>query len=80
MSKVFKHPLARRATMAKLRLRDGGEQQILVVVTTLALDAAAKDYNAKNVERLRDAAQTFVKETEPLAGYSLVNRAKDWEH
>jgi hypothetical protein len=79
MVKVFKHPLARKATSATLRRRDGGEDEVLIIVTTLKLDAAAEGYNAKTVERLHDAAKAFIAETERLTGYVLVNRAKEWD-
>jgi predicted lipoprotein with Yx(FWY)xxD motif len=79
MSKTFKHPLARKATVAKLHAREGGEKDLLIVVTTLELDAAAEGFNAKNVERLNDAAKTFLAEAKDLAGYVLVNRAKEWK-
>jgi hypothetical protein len=79
MSKVFKHPLARKATTTKFRQRDGGEHELLVIVTTLELDPAADGFSAKNVERLHDAAKAFVAETGPLAGYVIVNRPKDWD-
>ena len=78
MQKAFKHPLARRATTAKVRLRDGSEQTLLVILTTLELDETAKGFHAKNVERLRQAAADFLGEAEGLAGYTIVNRPKDW--
>jgi predicted lipoprotein with Yx(FWY)xxD motif len=79
MSKVFKHPLARRATVAKLHAREGGDKDLLIIVTTLELDAAAEGFSAKNVERLHDAAKAFLAETQDLAGYVLVKRSKDWD-
>ena len=79
MSKVFKHPLARKATVSKLHAREGGEKDLLIVVTTLELDAAAKGFSAKYVERLHEAAKAFVAETPDLAGYVFVNRAKEWK-
>ena len=79
MSKVFKHPLARRATVTKLRDRGGAERDILVIVTTLELDAADKAYNAKNVERLHDAARAFLADSAELTGYTVVNRPKEWD-
>ncbi len=79
MDKTFKHPLARKATVAKLRSRDGGERDILVIVTTLELDVGAKGFSAGNVERLHEAAKAFLAETAELSGYALVNRPKDWD-
>ncbi|HXT08825.1 MAG TPA: hypothetical protein VN715_18050 [Roseiarcus sp.] len=78
MQKTFKHPLARRATSVKARLRDGGEQTLLVVLTTLELDEKAKGFNAKNIGRLRQAAEAFLTEDAEFAGYAILNRPKDW--
>jgi hypothetical protein len=80
MSKAFKHPLARNATLAKWHAREGGEKDLLIVVTTLELDASAKGFSAKNVERLHEAAKAFVAEAKDVAGYTIINRAKDWNH
>jgi hypothetical protein len=80
MSKVFKHPLARNATVTKVRQRDGGEHELLLIITTLELDTAAKGFSAKNVERLHDAAKAYLAEAEDVAGYAIVSRAKDWGH
>jgi len=78
MQNTFKHPLARNATSAKAWLRDGGEQTLLVVLTTLELDEKAKDFNARNIGRLRQAAETFLTENAEFAGYAIVNRPKHW--
>jgi len=78
VQKAFKHPLARRATTAKARLRDGSEQTLLVILTTLELDESAKGFHARNLERLRHAADAFLAEVEGLAGYTIVNRPKEW--
>ena len=78
MKKHFKHPLARSATVAKLKSRDGAEQDCLLIVTTLTLDKDAKDYSAKNVERLHEAAKAFLVEAPDVGGYAIVNRARDW--
>jgi imidazole glycerol phosphate synthase subunit HisF len=79
MQKAFKHPLARKATTAKARLRGGGEETLLIVLTTMDLDASAKGFNRKNFDRLNDAAQAFVAESEGLAGYAILNRPKEWD-
>ena len=80
MSKAFKHPLARNATVTKLHAREGGEKDLLIVVTTLELDAAAKGFSAKNFQRLHEAAKAFVTDMKDAAGYTIINRAKDWSH
>lgn len=79
METAFKHPLARRATTTSLRLRDGGEHTLLVVVTTLELDAAARRFSKKNFDRLHAAAQAFVAAAPELFGYVIVNRPKEWD-
>jgi hypothetical protein len=78
MQKAFKHPLARKATTAKVRSRDGVEQALLVILTTLELEEGAKSYNAKNVDRLRRDAESFIAENAEFAGYTIINRPKEW--
>jgi hypothetical protein len=78
MQKAFKHPLARNATSVKARQRDGGEETLLVLLTTLTLDESAKGYNAKNMGRLRQAAEAFLAENAEFAGYAILNRPKEW--
>ncbi len=78
MQKAFKHPLARKATTAKVRLREGGEHALLVILTTLELDESAKGFSKKNVDRLRGAAEAFVADAKELAGFVVVNRPKEW--
>jgi hypothetical protein len=78
MQKAFKHPLARRATSVRARLRGGGEQTLLVVLTTLELDESAKAFSSRNVGRLRQAAEAFLTENTEFSGYAIVNRPKEW--
>ncbi len=79
MSKVFKHPLARKAIVAAAHPRKGGEQKMLLIVTTLVLDPKGDGFNAKNVERLHDAAKSYLAEEAGLSGYLIVDRPKDWD-
>jgi hypothetical protein len=79
MVKEFEHPLARRAKVWVARDRDGGERNLLVVVTTLALDAEHKGYNAKHLDRLNGAIVEFLAHAPDLSGYVIVNRLKDWD-
>ncbi|MDE3174941.1 MAG: hypothetical protein KGM15_02395 [Pseudomonadota bacterium] len=79
MSMVFKHPLARKATLTTAHLRKGVEKKVLLVVTTLELDPQGKGYSAKNVERLHDAARAHLAQAPELAGYVIVDRPKDWD-
>ena len=78
MQKAFKHPLARKATGVRAGRRDGGEETLLVILTTLELDEGAKGFNAKNIGRLRQAAEAFLSENTEFAGYAIVNRPKEW--
>jgi hypothetical protein len=79
MQKAFKHPLARRATIAKLRRGRGAEETVLVIVTTLELDAEAEGYNQKHVTRLRHAAEAHLEHESGIGGYVLINRPKEWD-
>ncbi len=79
MSKDFEHPLARKAKVWKAKMRDGAESDLLIVITTLELDAKAEGHVAKHVERLTKEIEGYVEATPELAGYALVNRPKDWD-
>ncbi len=79
MQKAFKHPLARKASTAKVRLRDGAEETMLLILTTMELDESSKRFSRKNVERLHDAAKAFLADAQGLAGYAIVNRPKEWD-
>ena len=79
MQKIFKHPLARKSTTAKVRLRDGGEGALLLILTTMELDEGDKRFNRKNFDRLNASARSFLAETEGLAGYAILNRPKEWD-
>ena len=79
MAKEFEHPLARRAKVWVARDRDGAEKKFLVVVTTLALDASHKNFNAKHLHRLEAAIVEFLAQAPEIAGYVIVNRLKDWD-
>jgi hypothetical protein len=78
MHKAFKHPLARNATTARQRRRQGEDETVLVIVTTMDLDPNSKAYSRKNFERLDDAAKTYLAEAADVAGYVIVNRVKEW--
>jgi hypothetical protein len=51
---------------------------LLVIVTTLELDASAKGFNRENVERLHAAARAYLSDTAQVADYAIINRPKDW--
>ena len=78
MQKLFKHPLARKATTTKVRRRQGEEETLLVILTTMDLDAKAKGFSQKNFDRLNGAAQSFLAEAEDVTGYTIINRPKEW--
>ena len=79
MTKEFKHPLARRAKVWAAKTRDGADQKLLIVVTTMELDPEKDAYSQKHFDRLAKAAQEFVAETPDVDGYIIASRAKDWE-
>ena len=79
MTKPFKHPLARHAKVARAHRRDGSQVDALLIVTTLELDPAAKDYKADKVERLHEAARAYLAETPEVTSYAVVNRPKEWD-
>lgn len=79
MTKDFKHPLARRAKIWAAKTREGADQNLLIVVTTLELNPKQEAYSQKHVDRLAKAAQEFVAETPDLDGCVLVNRPKEWD-
>ena len=78
MEKAFKHPLARKAIIAKARRRNGSEENLLVVLTTLELDAHAKGFSKKNFDRLSEAAKEHLAEVKEIASYTIINRPKEW--
>ncbi len=74
---TFSHPLARSAKVFTAH-RDGNEQRILAIVTTLELDPRAEHYKKRFVERLSDAASDYVRKSDNVAAFVLMNRPKDW--
>jgi hypothetical protein len=44
----------------------------------LVLDPKSERYRSKTVDRLSRAAQEFIAESPDLAGFSLINRFRDW--
>jgi hypothetical protein len=74
----FSHPLARGARVWPLINRDGADQHLLVILTTLVLDPKSERYRPKMVDRLSRAAQELIAESPDLAGFTLINRFRDW--
>jgi hypothetical protein len=79
MVMAFSHPLARTAKVWAAKAHDGGEQRVLVIVTTIPLEPADKGYKKSLVERLSRAAHDYLAESKEAALFVLVNRARDWK-
>jgi hypothetical protein len=75
---AFIHPLARGAKVWTARSRDGAEERILVIVTTIALDPRQKGYKKSLVERLSRAAREHLDASSEAPSFMLVNRLRDW--
>jgi hypothetical protein len=75
---TFSHPLARSAKVFTAHRRDGNEQRVLAIVTTLKLDPKDEHYKRRFVERLSDAARDYVRKSDNVAAFVLMNRPKDW--
>ena len=79
MQTLFKHPLARKATLARAHRRDGSEVVALLIVTTLDLDPASPGHKADKVERLHAAARDYLAQHPEIQSYSILARPKDWK-
>ena len=76
---AFAHPLARAAKVWTARGADDSEQRVLVIVTTIPLDADRKGYKKSLVEKLARAARDYLAESKEAASFILINRLRDWE-
>ena len=76
---MFVHPLVRSAKVFAAQSLDGKEHQVLVIVTTLALDPASSRYKAGLVEKLTAAARNYVEVSDHVTAFVLMNRVNDWE-
>jgi hypothetical protein len=76
---AFVHPLARAAKVWIARRLDESEQRILVVVTTIALDASQKGFKKSLVEKLSKAAREHIAESTEAEAFVLINRLRDWK-
>ena len=73
----FEHPLARSAKVWRAYPREGGESDMLVIVTTLELDPKAKKYKSDLVDKLRDGVNAFLSENpDKASGFVLMNKPK----
>ncbi len=75
---TFSHPLARSAKVFTAHHRDGNEQRVLAIVMTLELDPRGEHHKKRFVERLSDAARDYVRKSDNVATFVLMNRPKDW--
>jgi hypothetical protein len=75
---TFSHPLARSAKVFTARNLDGVEEKILAVATTLELDPKGEHYKKRFVEKLSAAARDYVRKSDHVKAFVLINRLKDW--
>ena len=78
MSMAFSHPLARGAKVWTAKAQDGGEQRVLVIVTTIPLEPNDKGYKKSLVERLSRAAGDYLADSNEAASFLLMSRMRDW--
>ncbi len=60
------------------RTHDGGEQRVLVIVTTIPLEPDEKGYKKSLVERLSLAARDYLATSNEAASFLLMSRLRDW--
>ncbi len=75
---AFAHPLARAAKVWTANGLDDSEQRILVIVTTIPIDADHKGYKKSLVEKLARAARDYLAESKEAGSFVLINRLRDW--
>ena len=75
---AFAHPLARAAKIWTARGADDSEQRVLVIVTTIPLDAEQKGYKKSLVEKLSRAARDHLAGSKEAESFVLINRLRDW--
>jgi hypothetical protein len=75
---TFAHPLARAAKVWTARGADDSEHRILVIVTTIPLEADHKGYKKALVEKLTRAARDYIAESKEAGSFVLINRLRDW--
>jgi hypothetical protein len=75
---AFSHPLARGAKVWTAKAHDGGEQRVLVIVTTIPLDPGEKGFKRSLVERLSRAARDYLADSNDAASFMLIPRLRDW--
>ena len=76
---AFSHPLARSAKVWTAIAHDGGEQRVLVIVTTIGLDPGEKGFKKSWVERLSRAAREPLANSKEAAAVMLIHRPREWK-
>jgi hypothetical protein len=76
---AFSHPLARAAKVWTAKTHDGGEQRVLLIVTTIPLEPNDKGYKKSLVERLSRAARDYLADSKDAASFLLMSRMRDWK-
>ena len=60
------------------KAQDGGEQRVLVIVTTIPLEPNDKGYKKSLVDRLSRAAHDYLADSNEAASFLLMSRLRDW--
>jgi len=79
MAMAFSHPLARAAKVWTAKAKDGSEQRVLVIVTTVPLEPKDKGYKRSLIERLSRAAHDYLAHSDEAASFLLTSRMRDWK-
>ena len=61
------------------KAHDGGEQRVLVIITTIPLEPNDKGYKKSLVERLSRAARDYLADSKEAASFMLASRTRDWK-
>jgi hypothetical protein len=75
---AFSHPLARASKVWTAKTEDGGDQRVLVIVTTIPLEPHDKGYKKSLVERLSRAAHDYLADSKEAPSFMLMSRLRDW--
>jgi hypothetical protein len=75
---TFSHPLARASKVWTASTHDGGEQRVLVIVTTIPLEPNDKGYKKSLVDRLSRAARDYLADSNEAASFLLMSRMREW--
>ncbi len=74
----FVHPLARASKVWTAKGADDSEHKVLVIVTTIPLDAEHKGYKKSLVEKLARSARDYLAESKEAGSFVMINRLRDW--